>query len=99
TDQLAAQMLADDPYATFVNLGSVFLQADGTISSSVMSDYLHPTELGYLELTSVLLPDIEQSLFGNSVTQAPSSLPFGSLSISGGFQTPPPSTPIPMSPS
>ena len=68
TDQLAAQMLAGDPSAMFVNVGSVFVQANGTISSSVLSDYLHPTQLGYLELTNALLPLIQQILFPNSHT-------------------------------
>ena len=99
TDQLAAQMLAGDSYATFENIGSVFLQPDGTISSSIMSDYIHPTQLGYLELTSVLLPVIEQSLFGDSATPALPSFSFASLPASGGFQASSPSTPIPISPS
>lgn len=98
TDILAAEMLAGDPYATFVNVGSVFLQADGTISSSVMSDYLHPTQLGYLELTSVLLPVIESVLVSNGAP-LPSGFPFTSLSASGGFQTYSSSSPLSISPS
>jgi len=66
TNQLAAQMLAGLPYASFQNIGSVFLQGDGTISSSLMSDYLHPTQLGYLEMTSALLPIIEGVLVPNT---------------------------------
>jgi lysophospholipase L1-like esterase len=102
TNQLLSQMLASDPQATFVNFGSIFLQPDGTISSSMMFDYLHPTELGYLELTANLLPVIEQTLFGAlpTVTLPPLSLPSGFLTSSGGFQAPPPppSSPLVQSP-
>jgi beta-glucosidase len=60
TNQLVSQMLAGDPKATFVNFGAIFVQPDGTISTYMMFDYLHPTELGYIELTMFLLPVIEQ---------------------------------------
>jgi beta-glucosidase len=63
TNQLSRQMLAGDTNATFVDLGSIFLQPDGTISNSMMFDYLHPSTLGYLSLTDALLPVIEQTLF------------------------------------
>jgi lysophospholipase L1-like esterase len=99
TDQLAAQILAGLPYATFVNVGSVFLQPDGTISSSVMSDYLHPTQLGYLELTSALLPVIGETLLSNPIPPTASGLSLVSLTASGGFQMSPTSTPLSLSPS
>ena len=70
TNQLVSQMLAGDTHATFLNLGSIFLQPDGTISTSMMFDYVHPSEQGYLDLTNVLLPIIEQALFS-----APSTIP------------------------
>jgi lysophospholipase L1-like esterase len=60
TNALLAQSLASDPFVSFVDLGSLFLQADGTISTAMMYDYLHPTALGYLEMTSELLPALEQ---------------------------------------
>lgn len=66
TDQLAAEMLSGISYVTYANIGSIFLEPDGTISSSVMPDYLHPSELGYLELTSVLLPLIGSALDPNT---------------------------------
>ena len=65
TNQLVSQMLASDSYTSYVNLGSIFVQSDGTISSSMMFDYVHPTQQGYQDLTNALLPIIEQSLLGN----------------------------------
>jgi len=58
TDALAEQMLAGDPQTAFVNLAPVFEQADGTISSSLLFDSVHPTTLGYLDLTFALLPPL-----------------------------------------
>lgn len=83
TNQLVSQMLAGDPKVTYVNFGSIFVQPDGTISSSTMFDYLHPSEQGYIELTFALLPVIEQAMFANSPPPAPSD-----VTNSG---TPPPS--------
>jgi lysophospholipase L1-like esterase len=76
TDALVSQMLAGDPHATFVNIGSVFLQPDGTISNSIMYDYLHPTALGYLNMTSALLPALQQALFPGSAPATPAPPPF-----------------------
>ncbi|HEY7330048.1 MAG TPA: GDSL-type esterase/lipase family protein [Gemmataceae bacterium] len=78
TNHLVIQMLAGDPKATFVDLGPMFLQPDGTISSSMMFDYLHPTQQGYMDLTNALLPIIEQALLPNfniPVISAPASPP------------------------
>jgi lysophospholipase L1-like esterase len=55
TDALVEQMLAGDPQTGFINLAPVFEQADGTISTSLLIDYVHPTTLGYLDLTLALL--------------------------------------------
>jgi|GEM_PF-3221279 len=89
TNQLVSQMLAGDPYATFLDLGSIFLQPDGTISTTLMYDHLHPTEQGYLDLTHALLPTLSQYLARDfTVPSLPSIAP-----VSG------PSTPIALSPS
>lgn len=87
TNQLVSQMLASDPKATFENFGSIFLQPDGTISTSMMFDYIHPTAQGYEDLTNDLLPAIEQAVFSSF------SFPAASVSVS---PTPTPS-PLPMS--
>jgi hypothetical protein len=93
TNQLVRQMLAGDPRATFVDFGSLFLQPDGTISTSMMFDYIHPTQQGYEDLTNVLRPVIEQYLFANLFP----SFSFPAISVS--IPTPPPASPLPMSPS
>jgi lysophospholipase L1-like esterase len=82
TNQLVSQMLASDPHVTYLDLGSIFLQPDGTISSSMMFDYIHPTEQGYLDLTNALLPTLESFLFPNvSVLALPNNAPmYGPLS-------------------
>ncbi|HWG46225.1 MAG TPA: GDSL-type esterase/lipase family protein [Gemmataceae bacterium] len=70
TDTLVSQMLAGDAHATFVDTSALFLQADGTISNSMLYDYIHPTTLGYFELTLALLPDIQQAV----LTTVPSTV-------------------------
>jgi lysophospholipase L1-like esterase len=40
--------------------GPRFLQADGTISTEIMADHLHPTAKGYRIWADAMLPDIEQ---------------------------------------
>jgi lysophospholipase L1-like esterase len=86
TNQLTSQMLASDSQVTFVDLGSIFAQPDGTISTSMMFDYIHPTQQGYMDLTSALLPIIEQAL-----------LPSFNLPSVNVPSSPPPS-PLPMTP-
>jgi beta-glucosidase len=39
--------LADGSQVRYLDIGSNFLEPDGTISQKVMSDYLHPTLWGY----------------------------------------------------
>jgi platelet-activating factor acetylhydrolase IB subunit beta/gamma len=62
TNALVSQMLVGDSHATYVDLGSIFLEPDGTISNSIMFDYLHPTALGYLNFTSTFWPILQQAL-------------------------------------
>ena len=81
TNQLVSQMLAGDPRASFVDIGSIFVQPDGTISNTMMFDYLHPTQLGYQALTNVLMPYIDQALFpGGAGVSSNEITPVGSLS-------------------
>jgi platelet-activating factor acetylhydrolase IB subunit beta/gamma len=75
TNALVSQMLIGDPRATFVDIGSVFVQPDGTISDSIMFDYLHPTALGYLNFTSALWPALQQALQPGSPSIAPIPAP------------------------
>lgn len=46
--------LAEPNRVVVVDVGGMFIDADGTISPSVMSDFLLPTELGYRALTTAL---------------------------------------------
>lgn len=59
TNAIVSQSLAGEAQTTFLDIGSLFVQADGTISTSILYDYIHPTALGYLEMTTALLPAIE----------------------------------------
>jgi platelet-activating factor acetylhydrolase IB subunit beta/gamma len=69
TNALLSQMLADDPQATFVNVGQAFEQPDGSISNTVMFDYIHPTTVGYLDWSTALAIPLIQA------TEASESLP------------------------
>lgn len=46
--------LAQPDRVVVVDVGGMFVDADGTISSAVMSDFLVPTDLGYRALTTAL---------------------------------------------
>jgi N-acetylglucosamine-6-sulfatase/beta-glucosidase len=84
TNQLVSQMLAGDPRATFLDLGWIFLQPDGSISNTMLFDYLHPTELGYQALTNLLQPMIEQALLPYLITVYPyeaTGFPSGTIPI------------------
>ena len=95
TNQLVSQMLSSDPHAAFLDFGSIFLQPDGTISTSMMFDYIHPTAQGYTDLTNALLPVIEHYLFPSlfpNLALPTVSVPAVSVSVPA---SPPPS-PLPI---
>ncbi|HZV07225.1 MAG TPA: GDSL-type esterase/lipase family protein [Gemmataceae bacterium] len=70
TNSLVIQMLAGDSHAMFVNIAPALEQADGTISSSILADYIHPTLLGYFDLTEALAaPVVEAYLLSQSRSQ------------------------------
>jgi lysophospholipase L1-like esterase/uncharacterized protein (DUF2141 family) len=54
--------LADSPYVTYLDLGALFLNPNGSIASNLMADFLHPTTLGYLVLADALLPVLKALL-------------------------------------
>ena len=58
TDALVASMLAGDSRATFVNVAPAFEDGDGTISGLISLDSIHPTILGYANLTFALMTPI-----------------------------------------
>lgn len=61
TNALLAQLKV--PGVRFLDLGSHFLNADGSISTAVMYDYLHPDEAGYRRWAEALAPELSQ-IFG-----------------------------------
>jgi lysophospholipase L1-like esterase len=61
TDALISEMLAGDPRARFVNIAPALEQPDGTISTFVLFDGIHPTTLGYLNMTEALAAPILQA--------------------------------------
>jgi len=69
SDSLREKILATNPFlaglaepgsVTLVDLATVPLEADGTISPETMADFLHPTAKGYERLTDALAPFVER---------------------------------------
>ena len=58
TNDLLAKM-AEDPRVHYQDIGAAFLLSDGTISSEIMADFLHPTEKGYEVFADQLAPLVD----------------------------------------
>ncbi len=58
TNELIAKMQV--PGVTVVDVGAVLLEPDGTITKSILRDFLHPTEAGYVRLGDALAPRLQQ---------------------------------------
>lgn len=54
--------LGDDKRIFFKNYGATLLQKDGSISTEIMADFLHPTPKGYQVWADAMLPDIKHLL-------------------------------------
>jgi len=52
--------LAADPSITFLDIGSVFLAADGTMSKEIMPDFLHPSRQGHELWADAIEPVIKK---------------------------------------
>jgi lysophospholipase L1-like esterase len=52
--------LNDNKHIFVKDYGSIFLQADGSISKDVMGDFLHPSAKGYQIWVDAMLPDIQK---------------------------------------
>jgi len=52
------EALADNQQVFFFNYGDIFLEADGSISDTVMHDYLHMTEEGYRRWAAAMVPTL-----------------------------------------
>ena len=51
-------------YVTFQDIGAKFLEPDGSISTEVMYDYLHPTAKGYAIWSAAMAPLLDRLLTG-----------------------------------
>jgi lysophospholipase L1-like esterase len=60
-NKLLAQFDGKDG-VTFLDIGARFLNADGSISSEIMKDYLHPTEKGYAIWSEAMEPTLRRLL-------------------------------------
>lgn len=49
-------------HVTYLDIGQVFLEPDGSISTAVMNDFLHPTEAGYERWASAMEPTLKRLL-------------------------------------
>lgn len=58
--QIAA--LADGEWIHYLDIGSAFLEADGTLPASVMPDQLHPNERGYQIWAEAMEPTLAKLL-------------------------------------
>jgi lysophospholipase L1-like esterase len=47
---------------TYMDIGKVFLEADGSIAPTIMNDYLHPTEAGYARWGEAIAPTLKKLL-------------------------------------
>lgn len=47
---------------TYLDIGKVFLEADGSIAPTIMNDYLHPTEAGYERWEEAIAPTLKKLL-------------------------------------
>jgi len=47
---------------TYMDIGKVFLEADGSIAPAIMNDYLHPTEAGYERWGEAIAPTLKKLL-------------------------------------
>lgn len=47
---------------TYMDIGKVFLEPDGSITPSIMNDYLHPTEAGYERWGEAITPVLKRLL-------------------------------------
>ena len=54
--------LGERDNVSFHDIGSAFLEPDGTLSPEIMGDFLHPTEKGYAVFAEQLMPILEPLL-------------------------------------
>ncbi|HVU33213.1 MAG TPA: platelet-activating factor acetylhydrolase IB subunit [Opitutaceae bacterium] len=57
--------LADGTHVRFLDIGPKFLQPDGTLTTDIMADHLHPTEKGYEIWAAAMKPTLMEMLGKN----------------------------------
>ncbi len=58
----ALAKLDDESKIFYLDIGPLFIAKDGSISKSVMPDYLHPSERGYETWAAAMEPKLEELL-------------------------------------
>jgi beta-glucosidase len=58
----ALEKMDDGQHIFYLDFGSQFIEPDGTISKTIMPDYLHPNEAGYKIWANAMEPKLEQLL-------------------------------------
>ena len=61
----ALAKLDDGRHIFYLDLGPLFIEKDGSISRTIMLDYLHPTEAGYRIWAAAMEPKLEELLGQN----------------------------------
>jgi lysophospholipase L1-like esterase len=51
---------SSDPRVTYMDIGSKFLQPDGTLTAEIMPDFLHPSTKGYVIWADAIQPVIDK---------------------------------------
>lgn len=54
--------LDDGEYVRYMDIGDVFLEPDGSISTEIMADGLHPTAVGYQRWADAVMPTFRQMM-------------------------------------
>jgi lysophospholipase L1-like esterase len=60
-----------DRKVTYLDIGQVFLTADGTLSKDIMPDFLHPNERGYQLWADAIIAPVKQMLQSDPTNLAP----------------------------
>lgn len=62
TNARLAKLLKDDPHVTLKNINDIWIDANGRVSSELLGDNVHPTELGYWRWAAAIEPEIAAML-------------------------------------
>ena len=62
TNRLIKTLLVDQKAASFLEIGQVFLEHDGSIDQTIMHDFLHLTEKGYARWAAALRESLREKI-------------------------------------